>query len=517
MSNESEPKTESAADGKAPAGSGSPATHAVMGFLSSVKLAVILLILLALVSIIGTVLAQGDSSQDNVRFFTDSLWGFYNKFGFIDANSADSIAKYQDSARRGGLGLYGFSKAVGFDRLYSTWYFNLMLGLLSLNLVVCSLKHWPHTWRFFRHPKKVLEGEGSDGIPLHRQLNLSGDPAASAVKAAEVLAARGYRAERSEKDGVVNLFSQKGLWGRLGVYVTHAAILVIFLGGWIGLQYGKKGYMNIEEGTSNGTVAGRGDIGPWKLPFALRCDDFEVTYYEGTGRPKAYTSKLTVIENGREVKTKSIVVNDPLVWRGIFFYQSSYGETGKAGKLKIHVAAKNGSKHGDYQAPIQGDVSIPEFGMKLKVLQFAPDFAMENGQVVNKSNQVNNPAAAVQVSLPDGRVMSTWLFQNYPKFTSLSAVDFDMTLAGYQGVQYTGLQVTYDPGVNVIWLGCFLMMVGIFMAFFMPHRRVWVKIVPKGNKGGTVWVAGSTNKNRASFEEEFEAVAAAVKESLATK
>ena len=64
---------------------------------------------------------------------------------------------------------------------------------------------------------------------------------------------------------------------------------------------------------------------------------------------------------------------------------------------------------------------------------------------------------------------------------------------------YTGLQVSKDPGVWVVWLGCLLMVVGIFIAFFMSHKRIWV-IVSKGHAR----MYGNASKNQAAFQMQFE-------------
>lgn len=64
---------------------------------------------------------------------------------------------------------------------------------------------------------------------------------------------------------------------------------------------------------------------------------------------------------------------------------------------------------------------------------------------------------------------------------------------------YTGLQVARDPGVEVVWLGCLVMMVGIYVAFFMSHRRIWVRI-----QDGAVTVGGNASKNQGAFQQAFE-------------
>ncbi len=70
------------------------------------------------------------------------------------------------------------------------------------------------------------------------------------------------------------------------------------------------------------------------------------------------------------------------------------------------------------------------------------------------------------------------------------------------GAQYTGLQVRNDPGVWIVYYGCSLIGLGLYMAFFMSHRRIWLKLKASGGKGGgtTVMLAATANKNREGFE-----------------
>lgn len=72
---------------------------------------------------------------------------------------------------------------------------------------------------------------------------------------------------------------------------------------------------------------------------------------------------------------------------------------------------------------------------------------------------------------------------------------------------YTGLQVAKDPGVWIVWLGCALMTIGICMAFFLSHNRIWIRIT-----GGRAVMGGTASKNPAAFESKFEAYVEKLKE-----
>ena len=82
--------------------------------------------------------------------------------------------------------------------------------------------------------------------------------------------------------------------------------------------------MNLSEGTSSNLVGFFSGPKIIELPFYIKCNKFTIDFYP-SGMPKAYISDLSVIENGKEVYRKEIKVNDPLKYKGVYFYQASYG------------------------------------------------------------------------------------------------------------------------------------------------------------------------------------------------
>jgi cytochrome c biogenesis protein len=92
---------------------------------------------------------------------------------------------------------------------------------------------------------------------------------------------------------------------------------------------------------------------------------------------------------------------------------------------------------------------------------------------------------------------------NSPKFNPSSFKPYTFSLQGVETKYYTGLQVNRDPGVNIVWAGCFFMIAGLFVTFFMSHQRIWVRI-EKTTKGTRISVAGTANKNPVGLEREIE-------------
>jgi cytochrome c biogenesis protein len=93
------------------------------------------------------------------------------------------------------------------------------------------------------------------------------------------------------------------------------------------------------------------------------------------------------------------------------------------------------------------------------------------------------------------------LIKNVPQFDQQRGDEFILTIEEVVEREYTGLQVTRDPGVWVVWIGCGLMIIGLIISFFFSHQRVWVRM-PRGS-GREIVLAGSTNKNRVGFEKTF--------------
>ncbi len=78
-----------------------------------------------------------------------------------------------------------------------------------------------------------------------------------------------------------------------------------------------------------------------------------------------------------------------------------------------------------------------------------------------------------------------------------------MQLADFRHVEASGLQIARAPGKNIVYLGCVMLMAGVFFMFYLHHRRVWVSVAP-GEHGARVLFAGSGNRDRAEFATEFE-------------
>jgi cytochrome c biogenesis protein len=222
----------------------------------------------------------------------------------------------------------------------------------------------------------------------------------------------------------------------------------------------------------------------------VRCDDFDVTYYAGTQRPREYSSELVVLEDGKEMLKKRIEVNHPLSYKGITFYQSSYGPAG-TGAFELEVTDNSGGQKINVKAAQGQKVKLPR-GFSFSVDEFTPTY------------DTYGPAAKLHVNDPNGTRRNPFIIlQKFPQFDARRGGDFSFALIGFSQPQYTGLQVAKDPGVNIVWLGCFLMVFGSLSAFFFSHRRVWIRLSTHNGKT-RIQLAANAHRNQPAFAYKFD-------------
>jgi cytochrome c biogenesis protein len=448
----------------------------IWDFLASVKLAIVIFALISLTSIIGTILEQKGDPERNLEILT-RLFG-------------KSLAPT----------LFTVSEKLGFMDMYHSWWFTGLLVLFSINLVICSLDRLPRIWKLVHEPIGPLPEEKLRKFVISREIIIKGKPdIIKDIVTSAFRKARFHAGEVQEENGFF-LYAQRGKYSRLGVYITHFSILIILIGAMIGIRFGFRGYLNLPEGAvSNVALSGTDREIP--LGFEIRCDNFDVDFYGGSDMPKEYRSWLTVFKNGREVLKKSIAVNDPLTYEGITFYQSSYGIVpGSLGQgIFVFNTVSRDGKSTTVNPRLGESFQVPGTALTAKIIDFSPALKIdEHGHTVTYANQMSNPAVFIEFSEGGKNTFSGWILKRHPETWQLpdgSRVEF----IDYWGVEYTGLQVRKDPGVWIVYFGCISMSLGLFIAFFMSHRRLWIKVVEDKNTSRVI-IGATAHKNRAAFE-----------------
>jgi len=224
------------------------------------------------------------------------------------------------------------------------------------------------------------------------------------------------------------------------------------------------------------------DSSSFALGFEVRCNNFTIEFYDN-GMPKDYRSSLTILENGKEILTRDIEVNDPLTYKGITFYQSSYQGYQD---FVFQISEKQSGDTKVFSLPFQKQLSWEE-----KDLRFGIVNAEALGQRVVRS----------KIWFKKGKepAVIEWLTDNDTITMEASGKQYEIKAKQKYA---TGLQVAKDPGVWIVYIGCALMMIGLYMAFFMSHKRIWLFL--KSQDASTeINLAGDANKNRLAFNKQF--------------
>jgi cytochrome c biogenesis protein len=153
----------------------------------------------------------------------------------------------------------------------------------------------------------------------------------------------------------------------------------------------------------------------------------------------------------------------------------------------------------------QKEASVDNLGLKLAVTEFVADFGFSSVDKKVYSKTVEHANPALRLAVTEGSVKTApWIFYHYPDLFDMKESKYSFELVGYQPKKFTGLQITKDPGVNIVWIGSTMIVVGITLSSFIYHRRLWAKVVPgTDGRGVTVHVGGTTHKSQIDFQKEF--------------
>ena len=436
----------------------------VWDFFISVKLAIVTLIILAIASIFGTIVEQNQPPEKYHQIYEDWAFALMDRINLFD--------------------------------MYHSWWFLALLVLFTVNLTCCTIDRFPKMLRVVRNPKTKLDGNLEKTLSLSDRWKRKGTLSEWAGKYAEALSGSFAKPKVTEEDGQVHLYAETGVASRFGVYVTHLSIVIIFIGAIVGNVLGFKSYVNITDGEEVSHLDARGGKEHINLPFSVRNNRFSLETYP-SGQPKKYASDLSVVEGGREVLRKTIAVNDPLQYKGIWFYQSSYGQAGGA-TAQVAVRRPDGSP--------------------VKILSLSPNepipidgYGTVRGVNYSQNYLGNGPALQVVVEKPGKPAADFWLLQQLDDKDFHRNDGLVFSFGGLNSKMFTGLQVAKDPGVNIVWLGCALMIIGIAMAFFLSHQRVWMRLAQGQDGRVEVVLAGSASRNRLAFEKRYENLQTGVK------
>ncbi|HIK42603.1 cytochrome c biogenesis protein [Thermoleptolyngbya sp. M55_K2018_002] len=416
----------------------------LLPLLADLRLAIVLLLAIALFSISGTVIEQGQS----LAFYQENYPESPALFGFLT---------------------WKVILAAGLDHVYRTWWFLALLILFGSSLIACTFtRQFPtlkaaQKWSYYTQPRQF------------EKLAMSAEVDAATLDELEPLLQRkGYRLLR-EGD---RLYARKGLVGRIGPIIVHASMILVLLGSIWGAMTGFFAQEMIPSGETF-TIQNIFDAGPWAAPqipkdWSVRVNRFWIDYTP-EGNIDQFYSDLSVLDAaGQEVKRKTIHVNEPLRYRGVTLYQADWAIAA------VRVQLNNSPI---LQIPM-GQLDTGGAGRLWGTwLPTKPDLS-EGVSLIAKDLK-----GTVLVYDQDGQLIST---VRAGMATEVNGVR--LTIAELVGS--TGLQIKADPGIPVVYTGFGLLMISVLMSY-VSHSQVWAL-----QQGKTLYVGGRTNRAQVAFERE---------------
>ncbi|MGV9194341.1 cytochrome c biogenesis protein ResB [Microbacterium sp. MC2] len=478
--------------------------------LTSMRTALVLLLLLAIAAVPGSLVPQRSADPNGVTQYR--------------ADNPD---------------LFPVLDALQLFDVYTSVWFSAIYILLFISLIGCVLPRTKHHFKALRSrpprtPARLSRlDDHAEATARPAQGVDAGAAAAAAVDLAEgQLKKAGYRVERYDARGTASVSAERGYLRETGNLVFHGALVGVLVAVGIGGGFTYTGQTVITEGEGfvNSLGLGYSSFNPGRFvdtenlaPYSITLDRFDVSYVEvgqaGQGQAGDFAAHVTVREPGGEPVDEVVRVNHPITMLGdrIYLMGNGYaptitvrdaegevvfresvpflpqdGNMTSQGVVKVAdglaeqvglvgffyptaVNAHGGaiaSGYGDLLAPLmtfwvyEGDLGIDD-GTARSVYTLDP-----TGMTQTAGGDSENPALELApgdtVDLPNG--LGTLTFE-------------DATADGADEVvkRYVSLSIHRDVSAPWVLAFAILAVAGLLVALFVPRRRLWVKATPDGD------------------------------------
>lgn len=486
--------------------------------LTSMRVALILLLLLAVATIPGSLLPQRSADPNGVVQYEAE---HPQLFKVLDAFPIRA-----------------------FD-VYSSPWFSAIYLLLFISLIGCVLPRIVHHWRALRSapPRTPARLQRMAGFAEQRISNPDASEAEreefaerAILEAERLLKQQRYRTEiqRSSRRGrapEVSVSAERGYLRETGNLVFHLALVGVLVSVAIGGMFSFNGQRVLVEGESllnqlidyDSATSGRSFDSTTLEPFTLRLDDLEIDYVtpddgnaRAIGQVREYRAQVTLIDTDGSERESVIRVNHPLRVHGspIYLIANGYAPT-------ITVRDPEGTVVFSESVPFipqdtnltsLGVVKVP-YGLRLDGEEtqlglrgfFYPTKAdLGTGAYTSNYPDLENPLLTLEVFAGDlgidGGVPQSVYALDTTGMTQLAGRKLEVkplelgigqtvdlpdgmgTVTLEAAPRYASFDVMRNPAQEWVLISALVAVAGLLSSLFVPRRRVWVKALP--DEGG---------------------------------
>ena len=412
----------------------------VFRLLADLRFSIFILLLISFCSILGTIIEQDQS----IEIYKINYPLNNPVFGFL---TWDRIIEF------------------GLDHVYKTWWFFILIFLFGLSLTLCSfLQQLPslkiaRRCQFFRTTNQFYRLKISTILK-----NFSFTKILSRIK-------KNKYSIFQQKN---TIYCYKGLIGRIAPIIVHFSMILVLLGTIIGSLFGFKAQeivpkteiFHIQNILNNGQLT--------ILPkTSTRVNDFWITYTKSKTISQFYSDVSILDNNGNETERKTISVNYPLINKGIYYYQTDWNLIG--------LRLKN---------------------INNEIIEY-PLINLLNNQNkvwltwISNSQQNNKGIIAIIDNLQGYCSIYDEMGQFLGNVELNENINLQQSISLLEIISSTGLQIKTDPGIPIIYMGFFFLMLSTLISY-ITYSQVW--IIKKNQK---IFIGGNTNRATFEFELEF--------------
>ncbi len=416
-----------------------------VGIIANLKLAIILLLAIAVVSIAGTVIEQADT------------------LSFYQQNYPESPALY-------GFLTWKVILAVGLNHVYSTWWYLSLLIIFGASLTACTFtRQLPalkaaRKWKYYKKPKQfeklalsadLEQGSIENLIPLLKQQN--------------------YQVWQQDHA----LYARKGIIGRIGPIIVHIGMLIVLAGGMWGIFTGFFAQEMIASGNTF-KIQNIIELGPFginQIPddWSVKVNRFWIDYTEGGDIDQFYSDLSVIRDDGEELARETIHVNKPLRYDGVTLYQTNWG---------IAAAQVQLNNSPIFQLPVAKLDTIGAGNIWGTWIPTKPDMS------TGVSMLIKDMQGTALIYDQQGDLTSAIRIGQSVPIDGINIKLIDI-------IGSTGLQIKADPGVPIVYTGFALLMIGVVMSYF-SHSQIWAL-----EEDSKFYFGAKTNRAQVSFEREM--------------
>ncbi len=382
----------------------------------------------------------------------------------------------------------GFGKlllTLELDHVFRTNYYSILLIAFSLMVFACALKRLPVAIRLARRPEPLTEIEQLRKQPFKASLILDVDPEEARLHIVDVLKRRFYKVATKAVDSRTYVQASKNAFSRYGSFILHLSFVLLLIGGLAIARFGRERIHEVRVGNSFDFVAARGET------INVDVEDFRVET-DNEGRLRDYICEVEAAGKDLGRAWYRIRPNHPLGYGGVDIYLESYEED-----------AENPSGFLVSVYDSSGELIVPHV--------FVPRDDYVRVDEIDATLKADVGVVPTIREISDAGVTTHFIYQSAEEASSDSLPIRFVLIHAIPSV-IVSLKEVRQPGQVFIIAGFTLLTFGTIVSLYLSHRKIWFIVEPTSEGRSQVHFGGRSNRHTRAFEAEFERVKATLDE-----